>query len=95
MPVVFATPGKEAQRLRNFKSFVSNHEGDVDNILEVVCDMSPSFLSGIAETLPNAEVTVDWFHIAQGFTRSLDEMRKTEHRRNQLPKHSRWALLKQ
>lgn len=95
MPVVFATPGKSAQTLRDFKSFVSNHEGDVDNILEVVCDMSPSFLSGIAETLPNAEVTVDWFHIVQGFTRSLDEVRKTEHRRNQLPKHSRWALLKQ
>ncbi|MCG6658039.1 hypothetical protein HOP52_09760 [Halomonas campisalis] len=27
-----------------------------------------AFLSGVAENLPNAEVTVDWFHIVQTFT---------------------------
>ena len=93
-PVVFATPGKGAQTLRDFKAFICSHKGNPDDILEAVCDMSPSFLSGIAETLPNAEVTVDWFHIVQTFTRSLDEVRKQEHRANKLPKHSRWALLK-
>jgi len=94
MPVVYATPGKGAQTLRDFKGFLSSHQGDSNNILEVVCDMSPSFLSGIAQTLPNAEITVDWFHMVQTFTRSLDEVRKLEHRDNKLPKHSRWALLK-
>jgi len=93
MPVVFATPGKGAQTLRDFSVFLSGHEGDCNNVLEVVCDMSPSFLSGIAQTLPNAEVTVDWFHIVQTLTRSFDEVRKLEHRDNKLPKHSRWALL--
>ena len=93
-PVVFATPGKGAQTLRDFKAFIYSHKGNPDDILEVVCDMSPSFLSGIAETLPNAEVTVDWFHIVQTFTHSLDAVRKQEHRDNKLPKHSRWALLK-
>jgi transposase len=93
-PVVFATPGKGAQVLRDFKAFIYSHQGNPDDILEVVCDMSPSFLSGITETLPNAEVTVDWFHIVQTFTRSLDTVRKQEHRANKLPKHSRWALLK-
>ena len=52
------------------------------------------FLSGITQTLPNAEITVDWFHIVQTFTRSLDEVRKQEHSDNKLPKHSRWALVK-
>ena len=47
MPVVFATPGKGTQTLRDFKAFLCNHQGDSDNILEVVCDMSPAFLSGI------------------------------------------------
>jgi transposase len=94
MPVVFATPGKGSQTLRDFKTFLHGHKGDSNNVLEVVCDMSPSCLSGIAQTLPNAEITVDWFHIVQTFTRSLDEVRKHEHRDNKLPKHSRWALLK-
>jgi transposase len=94
MPVVFSTPGKGTQTLQDFKAFLSDHKGDSDNILEVVCDMSPAFLSGIDKTLPNAEVTVDWFHIVQTFTRSLDEIRKLEHRDNKLPKYSRWAILK-
>ena len=94
MPVVFATPGKGTQTLRDFKAFLSDHKGDSDNILEVVCDRSPAFLSGIDKTLPNTEVTVDWFHIVQTFTRSLDEIRKREHRDNKLPKYSRWAILK-
>jgi transposase len=54
MPVVFATPGKGAQTLRDFKAFLHGHKGDSNNVLEVVCDMSLSFLSGIAQTLPNA-----------------------------------------
>jgi transposase len=88
IPVVFATPGKGARTLRDFKAFLHGHKGDSKNVLEVVCDMPPSFLSGIAQTLPNAEITVDWFHIVQTFTRSLDEARKQENRDNKLPKHS-------
>jgi transposase len=92
--VVFATPGKGTQTLRDFKAFLADHKGDSDNILEVVCDISPAFLSGIDKTWPNAEVTVDWFHIVQTFTRRLDELRKLEHRDKKLPKYSRWAILK-
>ncbi len=42
--------------------------------------MSQAFLSGVAEHLPNAEVTIDWFHIVQTFTKALDEVRKKERR---------------
>ncbi|WP_293726532.1 transposase, partial [Thiolapillus sp.] len=43
---------------------------------------------------PQAEVTVDWFHIVQTFTRALDEVRKREGRVKPLPKHLRWSVLK-
>ncbi|WP_308340206.1 transposase [Thiolapillus sp.] len=46
------------------------------------------------ESLPQAEVTVDWFHIVQTFTRALDEVRKREGRVKPLPKHLRWSVLK-
>ena len=46
--------------------------------------MSPAFLSGITKHLPKAEVTVDWFHIVQAFTKRLDAVRKKE-RREQPP----------
>jgi transposase len=94
MPVVFATPGKGKQTLHDFSTFLQSHKGNPDKVLEVVCDMSPAFLQGVSETLPNAEVTVDWFHIVQTFTRALDDVRKQEHRQQKLPKHVRWAVLK-
>lgn len=93
-PVLFVTPGKGKGVLVAFSEFLSSHHGASENILEVVCDMSPAFLSGISEQLPNAEVTVDWFHIVQIFTRALDEVRKQENRVTPLPKHLRWAVLK-
>jgi len=93
-PVLFVTAGKGKKTLREFADFMTSHQGEPANVLEVVCDMSPAFLSGIAEQLPNAEVTVDWFHIVQTFTRALDEVRKAEGRQTPLPKHTRWAVLK-
>ncbi|WP_419622779.1 transposase, partial [Thiolapillus sp.] len=56
-PVVFATPGKGKQPLKQFSAFLDAHEGDPANIREAVFDMSPAFLSGVAEELPNPQVT--------------------------------------
>ncbi len=56
--------------------------------------MSQAFLSGIGEHLPKAEVTVDWFHIVQTFTKALDDVRKKERHENGHPKGLRWAVLK-
>ncbi len=93
-PVLFAVPGRGKETLRQFNEFLIHHGGDPKQIVEVVCDMSPAFLSGIAKELPNASVTVDWFHIVQTFTRSVDEVRKLEGREKPLPNHLRWAVLK-
>ncbi|MCE9662541.1 transposase [Halomonas sp. M5N1S17] len=38
---------------------------------EVVCNMSQDFLSGVGKHLPNAVVTVGWFHTVQTFTKAL------------------------
>jgi len=93
-PVIFATPGKGKGTIKQFTGFLKSHRGESKQILEVVCDMSPAFLSGIAEQLPDAEVTVDWFHIVQIFTRAMDGVRKSESHVTPLPKYLRWALLK-
>jgi len=93
-PVLFVIPGKGKETLKAFRAFLEQHNGNPEQILEVVCDMSGAFLSGVAEQLPNVQVTVDWFHIVQVFTRALDEVRKSEGRTQPLPKHLRWAVLK-
>lgn len=93
-PVLFVTPGRGKDTLRQFAAFLSEHGGEPGQILEVVCDMSPAFLQGVSEHLPNATITVDWFHIVQVFTRSVDDVRKLEGKEKPLPNHLRWALLK-
>lgn len=93
-PVLFVTPGNGKETVKAFSAFLSSHQGDPTQIREVVCDMSAAFLSAVAEQLPKARVTVDWFHIVQQFTLAVDEVRKTERRIKPLPKHLRWAVLK-
>jgi transposase len=93
-PVIFATPGKGKETVRVFKAFLKEHGGDATNIKEVVCDMSPAFLAAIAREFPKAEVTVDWFHVVQLFTKAVDDVRKVERRQVQMPAATRWAVLK-
>jgi transposase len=56
--------------------------------------MSPAFLAAVGESFPQAEVTVDWFHVVQLFTRAVDQVRKAEAKQTKLPKALRWAVLK-
>ncbi len=93
-PVIFAVPGHGKDAIKAFSAFLAAHDGDPDNVVEVVCDMSQAFLGGVAEHLPKAEVTVDWLHIVQTFTKRLDVVRKKERREQGHPKSLRWALLK-
>jgi len=93
-PVVFATPGKGKECVVQFKRFLRKHGGKAGNIAEVVCDMSSAFIAGAEENFPEAEVTVDWFHVVQLFTKALEDVRKAEHKEKGLPKGVRWAVLK-
>ena len=93
-PVVFAIPGKGKKTVSEFKTFIEKHGAKSEQVLEVVCDMSPSFLSGVKDEFPKANVTVDWFHVVQLFTRAVDEVRKEERKHSDMPKALRWAVLK-
>ena len=93
-PVVFVTPGKGKQCVARFRDFLASHGGNGDGIVEVVCDMSPAFLAAIGETFDAANVTVDWFHVVQLFTKAVDNVRKAEAKHNTMPKALRWAVLK-
>jgi transposase len=93
-PVVFAVPGKGKECISQFSQHLAAHGGSSENVLEVVCDMSPSFTHGAEETFPNAAVTVDWFHVVKLFTDSVDKVRRLESREESLPKGTRFAVLK-
>ncbi|CAO0824761.1 hypothetical protein DFAR_910004 [Desulfarculales bacterium] len=93
-PVIFVTPGKGKGCLVLFRRFLREHGGDHNNTTEVICDMSPAFLTATGESFPGANVTVDWFHVVQLFTTSVDEVRKAETKERTPPKAILWAMLK-
>jgi len=92
--VFFATPGKGRACFKEFVKFLEQREGNPDNVIEVVCDMSPAFLAAGEETFNNTSVTVDGSHVAKMFAKALDEVRRLEAKRVMLPKGTRWAVLK-
>ncbi len=93
-PVIFVAPGKGKACVKAFRRFLLDHGGEPTRVIEAVCDMSPAFLAALAESLPRASVTVDWFHVVQLFTKAVDQVRKVEAKETSLPKSLRWAVLK-
>lgn len=93
-PVIFAIPGKGKETVLAFVKFLKEHGGNPDNVLEVVSDMSGAFISSIKTHFKNSELTVDWFHVVQLFTKAVDEVRRAEAKEIAMPKTTRWAVLK-
>lgn len=93
-PVVFATEGKGKQTVQLFRDHLITKGGHPHRVLEVVSDMSGSFVAAVEEHFPQADLTVDWFHVVQLFTTAVDEVRKAESKERALPKGTRWGVLK-
>ncbi len=80
--VLFATDGKDAATVAAFADDFAAHGGDPKAISEVCIDMSPAFISGVADNLPNAAVTFDKFHAVKIINDAVDEVRRSEQRKN-------------
>ena len=91
---VFIAEGKSQSTVRDFKEDLVVHNGQPENIKDVSCDMSPAFIAGVKEHLPNAEITFDKFHIMKIVNHAVDLVRREEQQGNPLFKNSRYLFLK-
>ena len=57
--VLFVAEGKDAGTVDAFANDLSAHGGNPEAIAEVCIDMSPAFVAGIAQSLPNARITFE------------------------------------
>jgi transposase len=92
--LVFATEGREHEVVASFARFLGAHGGDAEAVREVSCDMSPAFIKGVRDHLPNAEVTFDKFHVSKILSDAMEKVRRSEWRKDKTVKGGRWALLK-
>ena len=92
--VVHVTEGKDAATVAAFAADLIEHGGDPDQITEVCIDMSPAFIKGTAEQLPNAEVTFDKFHAVKIINDAVDEVRRAEQKGQMALKGTRYIWLR-
>lgn len=92
--VVFVTEGKEAATLGQFAARLLAHRAEPEQITSVSIDMSPAFIKGFGEHLPNARITFDKFPVVAQASAALDKTRRLEQKTDPELKGQRWALLK-
>lgn len=91
---IFITEGKDNTTVARFAYDLQGHNGSVKNIKNVSCDMSPAFIKGVKENLPEAEITFDKFHILKIINEAVDSVRKEEVSTNHLLKGTKYIWLK-
>jgi len=91
---IFATEGKDNTTIGLFKDDLVKHGGDPEAIVDVSCYMSPAFIKGIEENLPNAQITFDKFHIIKTLNTAVDEVRRQEQTGHPELKNTRYIFLK-
>ena len=92
--VLFATPGKDASTVAAFAEDLTAHGGDPKAVTEVSADMSKAFIKGVAESLPNAQITFDKFHVVGLVNDAVDEVRRLERKDHPELANSRYIFLK-
>jgi transposase len=92
--VVFVTPGRDASTMGELSQFLSEHKAAPGQITSVSIDMSPAFIKGVTEHLPNARITFDKFHVVAHASAAVDKMRRIEQKTDPSLKGLRWTLLK-
>jgi len=92
--VIFVAEEREAQSIAALADDLLDHGGDPEAIRSVSIDMSPAYIKGVTEYLPNAQITFDKFHVIAHASTALDETRRKEQKRDPDLKGMRWVLLK-
>jgi transposase len=91
---VFVTEGKGNETVKAFVDDLKAHKGVPEQITQVSCDMSPAFIKGVTEQLPEAYIVFDHFHIMKIINEAVDKVRREEAQTNPLLKSSRYIFLK-
>jgi transposase len=92
--VIYATEGKDHKTVEDFKTDFCAHQGSPETVADVCCDMSPAFIKGITEYLPNADITFDKFHVLKILNEAVDAVRRQEQKETADLKNTRYIFLK-
>jgi len=91
---IFVAEGKDHSTVSKFAEDLVQHNGNPEIIKDASCDMSPAFIKGVHDFLPNAKITFDKFHILKLINTAVDKVRREEAATQPLLKKKRYLFLK-
>ena len=91
--VLFACEGRDKAVVDAFVKDLVGHGGKAENIHAVCIDMSKSYVAGVGEFLPEAEITFDPFHVIAIVNQAVDQVRRQEVKDEPLLKKTRYLGL--
>jgi transposase len=91
---IFVSEGKDATTIEKFVEELQKKGGKKENIELVSMDMSPAFIAGVVNNLPNSKIVFDKFHIIKLLNEALDKVRRLERQSNELLKNHRYTILR-
>ena len=91
---IFVAEGKDNATVKAFVADLAQHKGNTSNITDVSCDMSPAFIKGVKDKLPEAKITFDKFHIIKILNEAVGQVRRMAVKENPLLKGTRYIFLK-
>ena len=92
--VIHATEGKNAKTIGRIKDYLVSKSVEPAKIAHASIDLSPSFISGLKNNFPNAEIHFDRFHVKKLLNEAMDEVRKLERKEHAELKGHKYTFLK-
>lgn len=91
--VIHVSEGRESDVVLELATALTQKQGEVKAISHVAIDMSPSYICGVTEHLPNAKIVFDKFHITALLNKAMDELRKAERKEFDMLKGHKYTVL--
>jgi transposase len=92
--VLHVTEGKDKNAVKAVKTYLESKGIDVNKIQDASMDMSPSFISGVSEYFPKAEIHFDRFHVVKLLNEAMDKVRQAERKEHDELKGHKYTFLK-
>ena len=78
--LLFACPGRDHVTLAAFVQDLTAHGGDPEAVAHVCMDMSAAYTKGVGQSLPQAAISFDRFHVVALANEAMDAVRREEMR---------------
>jgi transposase len=92
--VLHVAEGKDRNAVKSVKTYLESKGIDVNKVKDASMDMSPSFISGVSEYFPNAEIHFDRFHVVKLLNEAMDKVRQAERKEHDELKGHKYTFLK-